>query len=295
MDGWPIAHHVFAGNRLDQTTVGEVVDDLQKRFELGRVVFVGDRGRVNVKNLEKLRKQEWGYVVGLQRRRRQNIYEYIQEAEKQGQWQDCPVGITAEEKATPPKTRVQEVAGKEPGVRVFVVHSEEREQYERGMRQQSMERARQELEALQRVEKGDLKEPEKIGAAAARGPSKPKPAKTTPTASMKSVPAKFCPPHLPRYHHDLRKSGKIIPEQHNICTLPRHVGTRAHRDADARLDKGWRIVMPSPTMASVRPSSTKRRTPRLGVSHAGQHSLTSFSMFWHSFDTVAVLGRAFAD
>ena len=25
MDGWPIAHHVFAGNRLDQTTVGEVV------------------------------------------------------------------------------------------------------------------------------------------------------------------------------------------------------------------------------------------------------------------------------
>jgi len=169
MDGWPIAHHVFAGNRLDQTTVGEVLDDLRKRFELGRVVFVGDRGMVNVKNLEKLRKQQWGYVVGLQRRRRQNIYEYIQEAEKQGQWQDCPVGITAGEQATPPKTRVQEVPGKEPGVRVFVVHSEEREQYERGMRQLSMERARQELEALQqRVEKGDLKEPEKIGAAAAR-------------------------------------------------------------------------------------------------------------------------------
>jgi transposase len=52
---------------------------------------------------------------------------------------------------------------------VLVVHSEEREQYERGLRELSMERVRKELEALRvRVEKGDLKEPEKIGAAAAK-------------------------------------------------------------------------------------------------------------------------------
>jgi hypothetical protein len=64
---------------------------------------------------------------------------------------------------------VQEVAGKEPGVRVFVVHSEEREQYERGLRECSLERARKELEALRlRVEKGELKEAAKIGAAAAK-------------------------------------------------------------------------------------------------------------------------------
>jgi len=41
MEGWPIAHHVFAGNRLDQTTVMEVVQDLNQRFALNRVVFVG--------------------------------------------------------------------------------------------------------------------------------------------------------------------------------------------------------------------------------------------------------------
>jgi hypothetical protein len=34
-----------------------------------------------------------------------------------------------------PKTRVVEVPGVQAGVRVFVVHSEEREQYERGLRQ----------------------------------------------------------------------------------------------------------------------------------------------------------------
>ena len=54
-------------------------------------------------------------------------------------------------------------------MRVFVVHSEEREQYERGLRQMAMERVRKELEGLQaRVEKGELKAAEKIGAAAAR-------------------------------------------------------------------------------------------------------------------------------
>lgn len=169
MDGWPIAHHVFAGNRLDQTTVAEVVEDLRQRFGLQRVVFVGDRGMVTLKNLEQLRHSEQGYLMGLQRRNRKDIPYYIEQAVARHDWQECPVGITASEKAVVPKTRVQEVTGRESGVRVFVVHSEEREQYERGLRELSMERVRKELEALRvRVEKGELKEPEKIGAAAAK-------------------------------------------------------------------------------------------------------------------------------
>lgn len=169
MDGWPIAHHVFAGNRLDQTTVGEVVEDLRRRFGLERVVFVGDRGMVTLKNVEQLRQAGQGYLVGLQRRNRKDIPNYIEQAMARDDWQECPAGITACERAAVPRTRVQEVAGKEPGVRVFVVHSEEREQYERGMRELSMERTRQELERLRiRVEKGELKEAEKIGAAAAK-------------------------------------------------------------------------------------------------------------------------------
>jgi transposase len=169
MDGWPIAHHVFAGNRLDQTTVGEVVEDLRRRFGLERVVFVGDRGMVTLKNVEELRQAGQGYLVGLQRRNRKDIPHYIEQALARDDWQECPAGIAASERAAVPRTRVQEVAGKQPGVRVFVVHSEEREQYERGMRELSMERTRQELEGLRlRVEKGELKEAEKIGAAAAK-------------------------------------------------------------------------------------------------------------------------------
>jgi len=169
MEGWPIAHHVFAGNRLDQTTVGEVVEDLHQRFGLARVVFVGDRGMVTVNNLEQLRQAGQGYLVGLQRRHRKDIPHYIEQALAGQNWQECAAGMTASEKAVVPRTRVQEVAGKEPGVRVFVVHSEEREQYEHGLRELSMARVREGLERLRlRVEKGELKQAEKIGAAAAK-------------------------------------------------------------------------------------------------------------------------------
>lgn len=41
--GWPIAHHVWAGNTRDSTTVMEVIEDLGKRFRFRRLVFVGDR------------------------------------------------------------------------------------------------------------------------------------------------------------------------------------------------------------------------------------------------------------
>ena len=167
IDGWPIAHHVFEGNRRDASTVTEVVSDLQARFGLRRVVFVGDRGMVTAPNVALLRAQEQGYVVGLNRRRRPKVLEYVRRAT--GPWLDCPLAISARERVAAPKTRVQEVHSDEPGVRVFVVHSEERLAYERGEREKAMLRVRTQLEALEkRVAAGKLRAPEKIGAAAAR-------------------------------------------------------------------------------------------------------------------------------
>lgn len=167
IDGWPIAHHVFAGNLRDSATVASVLTDLQERFGLRRVVFVGDRGMVTWDNISRLRAQGQGYVVGLNRRRRPEVLSYVQQAT--GPWRECPVGIAAGERAHPPQTRVQEVSCEVPGVRVFVVHSEERLAYERGEREKAMGRVRLELENLQRrVEQGKLKAPEKIGAAASR-------------------------------------------------------------------------------------------------------------------------------
>jgi uncharacterized coiled-coil protein SlyX len=55
VDGWPIAHHVLRGNVRDATTVATVLTDLDKRFGIGRVIFVGDRGMVTSDNIALLR------------------------------------------------------------------------------------------------------------------------------------------------------------------------------------------------------------------------------------------------
>jgi transposase len=168
INGWPIAHHVFDGSLRDSETVETVLKDLQQRFGLRRVILVSDRGMVTIQNLALLRQRGQGYLVGLKRRRNAQVIGYI-EAAAQGRWQECPVGITAREKEEVPRTMVREVAGQEPGVRVFVVQSEERLGYERAMREAAMERTRQTLEKLAlRVAAGRLKKAQNIGAAAAR-------------------------------------------------------------------------------------------------------------------------------
>ncbi|MFQ5899712.1 MAG: IS1634 family transposase, partial [Candidatus Methylomirabilia bacterium] len=167
VDDWPIAHHLFRGNARDAMTVPRVLEDLDQRFGLRRVVFVGDRGMVTADNLALLRSREQGYVVGLTRRRRQEIHRSLERAA--GPWMECPMGKAAHEKAEPPKTSVQEVASDQPGLRVFVVKSDERLAYERAERLKAMERVRRELQALERrVQQGKLRAAEKIGAAAAR-------------------------------------------------------------------------------------------------------------------------------
>jgi transposase len=167
--GWPIAHHVWAGNRIDHSTVQEVIGDLRKRFAFGRLVFVGDRGMVTDENIESIRKDRHGFLVGIKRRRNAKLDAWL-DAVDETKWIDCPGGInTRERKTDPPRTRAQEVPSGDPGLRVIVIDSDERRGYEQAKREQAMERARQKLEELkERVASGDLKRPEKIGAAAER-------------------------------------------------------------------------------------------------------------------------------
>jgi transposase len=166
--GWPIAHHVWEGNRVDATTVDEVVEDLMQRFSFGRIVFVGDRGMVSEANLAAFRERGHGYLVGLKRRRNPQLDAWL-EALDEAKWKDCPMGINARESKNPPRTRVQEVATDDPEKRVFVIDSDERHAYEQSKREQAMERTRVKLESVERrVAEGKLASPAEIGAAAER-------------------------------------------------------------------------------------------------------------------------------
>jgi len=167
--GWPVAHHVWEGNRLDSTTVQEVISDLRTRFAFARVVFVGDRGMVSEDNLEALERDGHGYLVGLKRRRNAELDGWLQQVDE-SKWLDCPAGITArEKKKNPPRTRVQEIATGDEKRRVFVIDSDERRAYEQAKRTQAMERTRVKLESVQRrVADGELTAAARIGAAAER-------------------------------------------------------------------------------------------------------------------------------
>jgi len=162
VQGFPIAHHVFEGNLKDHETVETVIEDLEVRFGVGRIIFVGDRGMITQDVLSFIQDRQQGYLLGLPRRRREEVIRYIERIEGPGQ--ECPVGINAGEKDPPPKTRVWEVRGETEGSRIFVVHSEEREAYEQAMRKRSMAQVKEELECLKaQVTSGKLKRPEKIG------------------------------------------------------------------------------------------------------------------------------------
>jgi transposase len=166
--GWPIAHHVWEGNRVDHSTVPEAIRDLHQRFGFNRLIFVGDRGMVTDDRLEEIIAQKNGYLVGVKRRRNTKLAEWLA-AVDETKWISCPVGITAQERTNPPRTRAQEIPSGIDGMRVIVVDSDERRSYEEDMRQKSMQRTRTHLEKLQkRVAAGKLKQPEKIGAAAER-------------------------------------------------------------------------------------------------------------------------------
>jgi transposase len=166
--GWPIAHHVWAGNQLDVTSVQGVLQDLMTRFHFARVIFVGDRGMISEDNIEAIRRDGHGYLLGVKRRRNAQLDAWLQTLDD-ARWVDCPMGINAREKSNPPRTRVQEVATGDVHQRVFVIDSDERRQYEEGKRQQAMERTRLLLEKVKaRVADGRLTAAAQIGVAAER-------------------------------------------------------------------------------------------------------------------------------
>ena len=168
VDGLPVSHTVLAGNRRDCTTVQDVIEDLRRRFGLGRFVFVGDRGMKSAGSLQALEEQGLGYLMAVKGRRSPDMEAALKAARPEA-WEPCE-GWDGKPKAN--GSRVQEVTvkteeaeetekgakgEKRPPVRRFLVHSPEREQHERGLRKKQQEKVRERFKRLQaRVERGDF-------------------------------------------------------------------------------------------------------------------------------------------
>lgn len=156
-NGFAIAHHVFAGNTADKSTLKKVLTDLQERFGLRHIMVVSDRGLVSDENLEFLSQHKLSYLLAIGSRRSDEAKEVLSRLE-QGKWQPIDEG-----------NQVQEIPLDHTKQRYFVIDSQQRKDYEQSMRESCMQRAKQQLQKVAvAVRSGRLKDPAKIGAAANR-------------------------------------------------------------------------------------------------------------------------------
>jgi hypothetical protein len=140
-EGLPLAHRVWAGNRADVTTLGEVVADLRGRFRLGRCLLVADRGMVSTANLQAIRAADLRYLIALKRRQSALARQAIGDGA-------MPGAVAVQEGLW-----AQEVPGPD-GDRVIVCRSDERAAEERQWREELIAQTEAALARLQRRSEG---------------------------------------------------------------------------------------------------------------------------------------------
>jgi transposase len=165
-DGFPKAHEVLDGNSQDRTTVGEMLDSLEKRTgpKPGSTVVV-DRGMACDENLARIRAHGYHYLVAArQPERKAWLAEFEQEDGREEVIRMPSPRHPYQQKS---QVRIQRRA---QGNEVYLLCvSEEREEKDRAIRETHEQRLRKDLERLKvRIEKGQLSKLEKIHQAIGR-------------------------------------------------------------------------------------------------------------------------------
>ncbi|HVH69822.1 MAG TPA: IS1634 family transposase [Candidatus Dormibacteraeota bacterium] len=165
-DGFPKAHEVFDGNRQDRTTVGEMLDSLEKRTgaKPGATVVV-DRGMAYEEDLAAIRARGFHYLVASRQSERQA---WLAEFEQSADWEEVlrePSPRNPDQKKS--QVRIQR---RQQGEEVYLLcMSEGREEKDRAIRETHGQRLQKDLQALKtRIEKGQLQEEKKIHQALGR-------------------------------------------------------------------------------------------------------------------------------
>jgi transposase len=147
-EGFPLSYETFDGNRADVTTLEAVMRMVERKYGRARRVWVFDRGIISEENLASLRKRGGQYLVGTPRSKLRGIERELLE----GGW--VRVRDEVEAKLVPMPT------GTETYVLCRSTARREKEQAIRRRFSARMERALKHL--AQRVEKGQLKDRQKI-------------------------------------------------------------------------------------------------------------------------------------
>jgi len=157
-DGIPVAHHVFAGGTSDATTLKGVLEDLTRRFAVGRICVVADRGLITDDNIAEVEAAQCDWLFATKLRRRTDVAAVLADAADadEDRWQEVETF----------GSRVLETTY--DNSRYVVVFSNARQRRDTARRLQLIARVEAQLLALEkRVARGDLVAATDIAAAAA--------------------------------------------------------------------------------------------------------------------------------
>ena len=149
--GFPVTFRVFEGNRLDKSTLEEMVQDLKDRFSIKRWIWVSDAGLLTNENVKLLEESPHEYIVGMGgAENRKALKEAIQKAKEleQKEFKDSRFWEVELEQEG-------QSEGEEGSARIVVVESEGRQKKTAAIFERRLEKVRHGFQALERqVKKG---------------------------------------------------------------------------------------------------------------------------------------------
>lgn len=135
-EGYPLGYEVFAGNRVDVTTVEEIVEKIEGEYGKAGRVWVMDRGMTSEDNLEWLRQGGRRYLVGTPRSEMKKWAKQLSEAEG---WQEVREEL-----------EVKICRGPDGEETFLLCRSADRERKEKAMHERFTKRIREQLGSLGR-------------------------------------------------------------------------------------------------------------------------------------------------
>jgi hypothetical protein len=87
--GQPLCSHLWPGNTADVRSLVPVAKDLQRRFGVGRICVVADRGMISAETIRQLEELGWEYILGARMRSQSEVCDQVV-----GSLREVPEGFT---------------------------------------------------------------------------------------------------------------------------------------------------------------------------------------------------------
>jgi transposase len=76
-DGRPVCSEMWPGNTADVTTLLPVIDRLRRRFAIGRIGVMADRGMISTATIAGLEERKLEYILGVRERNNKEASEFV--------------------------------------------------------------------------------------------------------------------------------------------------------------------------------------------------------------------------